>query len=536
MNTFMGINKKELIRLSIVLIIGLIIGALVFSSSGDSDMAEYQTNGNADETIWTCSMHPQIRQHEPGLCPICAMELVPVSSTSAGDEDVDPNEIQLSASAAKLAEIQTVVVKRGIPQKTTNLLGKIKPDERNVAEITARYGGRLEKLSVNFTGQNVKKGQTLASIYSPDLITAQKELLEAIKYKDTNPSFYIAAKGKLKLWNLSDEQVAAIEREGEPQLYFDILSPISGTVTKRHVAIGEYIKKGTALFEVIDLTKVWLLFEAYESDLPWIKVSDKIEFALQSFPGKTYTGKVSYIDPFIDAATRVAQVRVEVPNPDLTLKPEMFATGTLESDFGKETNELLIPKTAILWTGKRSVVYVKIPNRSEISFLYREIVLGPEASNFYVVASGLSEGEEIAINGVFKIDASAQLAGKTSMMNPTESVSPAAHDHIKMKMDISGNKTHVSDMKNNIEQTMFRVSGNCDMCKERIVTAAMKLDGVKSTDWNEDTKMLQVSYNKDKVSLEDIHKIIALAGHDTELETAPDSVYDKLPSCCIYRR
>ena len=414
-------SKRDIIIMAAALIIGLTIGKFALGTSDenheghDHELVEVTENG---ETIWTCSMHPQIRMDEPGNCPICGMELIPADDGGSDEETADPSEIQMSASAMKLADVQTVVVKRGMPDKNVFLLGKVKADERNIAELTARFGGRIEKLYVNYRGQQVSKGEKLASIYSPDLITAQRELLEAAKYKDDNPGFYRSARTKLKLWDLTDDQIDGIEKDGEPMINFDILSPISGTVTRRDVALGDYVKEGNPLFEVIDLRKVWVMFDAYESDLPWIKKGDEINFTMQSLPGKTYSGKVTYIDPFIDPSTRVAQVRIEMNNPDLKFKPEMFANGVLESKIAEKSNSLLIPKSSILWTGKRAVVYVKVPNRKSPSFLYREIVLGPEAGNFYVVSSGLMEGEEIATNGVFKIDASAQLAGKPSMMNP----------------------------------------------------------------------------------------------------------------------
>ncbi len=414
-------SKRDIIIMAAALIIGLTIGKFALGTSNenheghDHELTAVSENG---ETIWTCSMHPQIRMDEPGNCPICGMELIPADDGGSDEEASDPSEIQMSASAMKLADVQTVVVKRGMPDKNVFLLGKVKADERNIAELTARFGGRIEKLYVNYRGQQVSKGEKLASIYSPDLITAQRELLEAAKYKDDNPSFYRSARTKLKLWDLTDKQIDGIEKDGEPMINFDILSPISGTVTRRDVALGDYVKEGNPLFEVIDLRKVWVMFDAYESDLPWIKKGDKINFTMQSLPGKTYSGKVTYIDPFIDPSTRVAQVRIEMNNPNLKFKPEMFANGVLESKIAEKSNSLLIPKSSILWTGKRAVVYVKVPNRKNPSFLYREIVLGPEAGNFYVVSSGLMEGEEIATNGVFKIDASAQLAGKPSMMNP----------------------------------------------------------------------------------------------------------------------
>ncbi len=413
------LSKKEWILVTASLVAGLILGLIFFGGSGGTptevhDHATEQSN-NGKKTIWTCSMHPQIKMDKPGQCPICGMDLIPLENNTS--EEASPDEIQMSESALKLADIETTVVKKGIPERTVYLLGTIKPDERRIAEMTARFGGRIEKLFVNFTGQEVKKGQRLALIYSPELIAAQKELLEAVKYKDSSPGFYKAARTKLKLWDLTEEQIDKLENAGETQHYFELLSPISGTVTKRYVTLGDYVKEGSPLFEVIDLTKVWAMFDAYESDLPWIKVGDKITFSIQSLPGKNYTGKVIYIDPFIDATTRVAGVRVELNNPKLELKPEMYVSGILHSEMKKQ-NDILIPKSSILWTGKRAVVYVKVPNREEPSFVYREVALGPDAGNFYVVLDGLKEGEEIATNGVFKIDAAAQLAGKPSMMNP----------------------------------------------------------------------------------------------------------------------
>ena len=265
----------------------------------------------------------------------------------------------------------------------------VQPDERKISQLTARYGGRIEKLFVNFTGENVKKGQKLATIYSPELVTAQRELLEAISNKYNRTSMYKAARSKLQLWDLTEEQIDAIEEKGEPQLYFEVLSPISGTVTQRHVSLGDYLKEGKALFEVIDLTQVWIMFDAYESDLPWVSVGDNVKYSLQSIPGKSFTGKVTQIDPFINPNTRVTKVRVQQKNYNLSLKPGMFVNGIVESEQANITKEILIPKSSILWTGKRAVVYVKVSGRDHPSFIYREIELGPESGSFYVVGGGL---------------------------------------------------------------------------------------------------------------------------------------------------
>ncbi|MDX2429604.1 MAG: efflux RND transporter periplasmic adaptor subunit, partial [Bacteroides sp.] len=432
------INKiKENYKLSLgIFIIGLFLGWLLFHPSKDElrqldqiEGHEGHDHASEDPTTWTCSMHPQIKQDKPGLCPICAMDLIPVATAQSSGENMDPDEIVLSESAAKLADIQTQTVSYGMAQKTLYLQGKVHADERNMAELTARFGGRIEKLFVNFTGQNVQKGEKLATIYSPDLITAQRELLEAASFKENRPSFYTAARAKLKLWDLSDDQIAAIEEEGEPQLYFDVLSPISGTVMMRHVALGDYVKEGSALFQLTDLRKVWVMFDAYESDLPWIKTGDHVLISIQAIPGKEFEGRVAFIDPFINPKTRIARVRIELANSGLSLKPEMFASGVLQSNIGDSADHLLIPKSSILWTGKRAVVYVRVPERESPSFIYREITLGPEAGNFYVVAKGLAEGEIIAVNGVFKIDAAAQLEGKPSMMNPGGGKVSLGHDH-----------------------------------------------------------------------------------------------------------
>ena len=380
-------------------------------------------------TIWTCSMHPQIRQDKPGKCPICGMDLIPLSSSGSGGVEMDPDEIRLTESAAKLADIQTLIVSRRSPEKEIFLQGKVQADERRIAQLTARFGGRIEKLFVSFTGENVTKGQELATIYSPELITAQKELQEAVSYKETRPSIYNAARAKLKLWDLTEQQIDDIENNGKPKTYFNILSPISGTVTERNVALGDYVKEGSVLFKVIDLSHVWILFDAYESDLQWINRGDKATYTIQSLPGKEFKGEVVFIDPYIDPVTRVAKVRVERDNPSLSLKPEMFVNGTVESQYAGKTTDILIPKTSILWTGKRAVVYVKVPGRDQPTFRYREIVLGPESGDFYVVSEGLSEGEEIAVNGVFKIDAAAQLEGKPSMMNPEGGKVAKVHNH-----------------------------------------------------------------------------------------------------------
>ena len=527
-------NIKENYKLVIgVLVLGLFLGWLISGNSDDMNTSEQggenhegHNHESADPQTWTCSMHPQIKQDKPGQCPICAMDLIPLKSMKSGGDNVDPNEIVMSESAAKLASIQTIRVEKGTPIKTINLQGKVQVDERNISELTARFGGRIEKLFVNYTGQYVRKGEKLASIYSPALLSAQKELLEAISFKESRPGLYTAAKGKLKLWDLTDKQIAAIEEKGNPQAYFNILSPITGTVSMRHVALGDYVKEGKALFKVVDLSKVWVMFDAYESDLPWIKLGDEVNFSLKANPGKKYSAKVTYIDPFINAKTRVAKVRIEVSNKNGVLKPEMFAQAVLESDIAENSSAIIIPKSAVLWTGKRSVVYVKVQDRESPSFLYREVVLGPEAGSSYVITEGLEEGEEIVMNGVFKIDAAAQLIGLRSMMNPDGGAAPAGHNH-------GGD---AKKLMPGMDEAKFFVNGACEMCKENIETAASGVKGVAHAVWDKEAKELTMHYDAKKVNPEKVQKAITETGYDAGDLRADDKVYADLPECCQYSR
>ena len=514
-------------------------------AAGDHAGHDHET-AEAQETTYTCSMHPQIRQDEPGQCPICAMDLVPVESLDEGEEEIPEGAIAMSEAAMKLAGIRTSTVTPAIPEKTLQLLGKVTPDERRIAEITARYGGRIEELFVNFTGQQVDRGERLATIYSPELVTAQQELLEAATLRENQPGYYEAAVNKLKLWDLTDRQIREIVENGEPEVYMDILAPITGTVTMRHVSPGDYVSEGESLMEVVDLNRLWVMFEAYETDLPWISEGDPVTFFLEALPGKQFQGEITYIDPVIDPNTRVARLRVEVSNTAGGLKPGMFARGELRSATATGNKQLLIPKSAVLWTGKRSVVYVKAPDREAPAFTYREVVLGPQTGDEYVVTDGLSGGEEIATYGVFKIDAAAQLEGKPSMMNPGGGAASTGHDHGSQPMstgeetgsahqDHSNHAMSSGNGESSMAHEMFTVRGNCGMCKTRIEEAALSLPGVEKATWSSENEEIHVTYDDGKVSLEEIHRKIASVGHDTDLFTAPDSVYEALPGCCLYR-
>ncbi|MDH4091757.1 MAG: efflux RND transporter periplasmic adaptor subunit [Cyclobacteriaceae bacterium] len=451
-------NKSVLISLG-VFALGLLFGWLLFGGSGGESATTLPEGHTVEDhqngSVWTCVMHPQIRADKPGKCPICGMTLVPIESEneSNGDES-DQYTVKFSNAAMKIAEVEVSVIEKKAPYKEVYLPGKVMADERNIAALTARFPGRIENLSINYTGQRVIKGEVLAKIYSPPLVTAQRELFEALKFKETNPGYYKASRNKLKLWDLTDEQISQIENSGEVAFYFDVLSPITGTVTTRNIALGDYVREGDPLFEVVDLRRVWIMFDAYESDIPWIKLGDKIKFKIKSIPGEEFVSKVTFIDPVLDRTSRVAGVRAELNNPNGLLKPQMLATGVLKTMLPGSADQLVVPKSSILWTGKKAVVYVMTNDQNNM-FQYREIELGAEAGDYYIVKSGLQDGEMVATHGVFKIDAAAQLKGEKSMMNPEggkQSIS--GHGGMDMGLDNKNDVTSADGKTASAENAM----------------------------------------------------------------------------------
>jgi Cu(I)/Ag(I) efflux system membrane fusion protein len=427
------------------LILGIFIGWLFIGQKSTDEPTALEETTHSKETIWTCSMHPQIRQNEPGQCPLCGMDLIPVKNNS--DKDANPMEIKMSPTAMQLANIQTSVVSMQKPIKEIRMNGKVQPDERNVISQSSHIPGRVERLMINFTGEEVKKGQVIAYIYSPELVSAQEELFEALKIKEKEPALYAAVRGKLLNWKLSEKQIDAIIESGKAQDQFPILADVSGVVLLKKVNLGDYLKKGDVLYEVANLTKVWVLFDVYESDLQWVKEGNKVEFNVQSVPSKTYEGTISFIDPVINPTTRVATARVEIANADMKLKPGMFAKGIFKSSLQNQQEALVVPKSAVMWTGERSVVYVKSSSDRGIGFIMREVILGPSLSDSYLIKSGIEVGEEIATNGTFSIDAAAQLAGKPSMMNPEGGAAMTSHDHGSQSKVVKSTGNHSSSLK-----------------------------------------------------------------------------------------
>lgn len=277
-------------------------------------------------------------------------------------------------------------------------------------------------------------------MYSPELASTQQELIEAYTVKDIQPELFESVKMKLKNWKVSDATINSIISSGKTQDRFPVYADVSGYIIKKNVELGDYLQKGQTLYDVADLSNVWVLFEIYESDMSWVKKGDKINYTVASFPGETFSGTIAFIDPFINPMTRIAKARVEVANSGLKFKPEMFATGTLKTQISTNKSTLSVPKSAVMWTGKRSIVYVKNETDKGITFKLREVTLGPLLGNDYIIEKGLEIGEEIVANGTFNVDAAAQLAGKPSMMNIEGGKVNTGHNHGDSPMPMNGDK------------------------------------------------------------------------------------------------
>jgi len=464
-------NKiKTTLTLVLALVVGFLLRGCFMSPAPEPQASDSQPKA----TVWTCSMHPQIQLPKFGKCPICFMDLIPLGE--GGDEGGE-RELSLSASAAKLMELETAPVERRFAEAEIRMVGKVDYDETRVSYISAWVPGRIDRLFVDYTGIPVREGEHLAELYSPDLLTAQEELLQAnttlenlrqsqsTLLRESAAQTVAAARDKLRLWGFTAEQIRAIEERGSPSDHMTIYSPASGIVIHKRVQEGMYVETGTPIYTIADLSRVWILLDAYESDLNMLRYGSRADFTAESYPGETFTGTISFIDPVINTATRTAKVRVIVDNPEGRLKPGMFVRavarlqvagdgGVMNPDLagkwispmhpeiikdqsgscdvcgmplvpaeslgyvtGEQEAPLLVPAGAVLKTGKRGVVYVELPDREKPTYEGREVELGMRLGDAYIVKSGLEEGERVVTRGAFKLDAELQIQARPSMMS-----------------------------------------------------------------------------------------------------------------------
>ena len=408
--------KKYIIYIG-VLAVGLLLGWLLFGDAKTQETTHEHNETSKTNQMWTCSMHPQIMQPEAGDCPICGMDLIPAE---AGADGLAADQFKLTKNAMALANIQTSIVGNSSTEDNTiKLSGKIiENEEANTVQVSY-FSGRIERLNIGFTGEKVKKGQLLATIYSPELFAAQQELITASSLKESQPELYKAVRNKLKLWKLSEKQINQIEKSEKVKENFPVYATVSGTVSEKLVEQGEAIKQGQPLLKIANLNTVWASFDVYENQIDLFKKGQDISIKTNAYPNKEFKAKVSFIDPVLNTRTRTVKLRAILNNSTNEFKPGMFVEGNIETAKLSEKQAVSIPSTAILWTGKRSVVYIKsTPN--EPVFEMREVTLGNAIGENYEVLEGLTNGDEIVVNGTFTVDAAAQLRGKKSMMNNHE--------------------------------------------------------------------------------------------------------------------
>ena len=420
-------TKKVLISIGL-LSLGIVLGWLLFGDSTNGNAPHDHNESESSSQLWTCSMDPQVMQPEFGSCPICGMDLIPAESNGDG---LSANEFQLTENAMELANIQTTVVGEEFLGSTVlKLSGKIIENETTQKVQISYFSGRIERLFVRSVGERIFKGQRLATIYSPELIAAQQELLVTSALKETQPELYKAVKKKLEFWKLTSDQIDTIERSGNIFEYFTVYATVSGVVLKKMVSQGNQITQGQALFALSDLQTVWANFDVYENQIPLFQVGQQLSIRPNTNTNQSFDGEVSFIDPVLNTKSRTAGLRVTLTNKEGLLKPGMFVEGFFDDPRTKEkSNQMTIPAAAVLWTGEQSLVYVKTDKNTPV-FEMRNVILGDKVGAFYQIKGGLEVGEEVVTNGSFTLDAAAQLKGVKSMMQqskPTES--HGGHQH-----------------------------------------------------------------------------------------------------------
>jgi Cu(I)/Ag(I) efflux system membrane fusion protein len=416
--------------------------------SGAASCSKNSTTGKPNKIdYWTCTMHPSVREKGPGKCPICSMDLVPVmkeSATPAGSSKSAPQHDHAAMLAGKPSDssatsspshefvvpverqqqigVRYAKVERKPLRHTIRAVGLIVPDKTRNWQFVSRVDGYVQKLDVTAPGELVEKDAPLLSIYSPDLLTSEREFVELLRMRDqakskdardTPQRLIDSAKRRLQLWNVTEQQIADVEKTRKASDTLTLLSPFRGVVQSVPVEQGKSVKTGDLLVEVADLSVVWLWAEFYENELSMLQVGQKLTVTAKSYPGQNFDGTLSLIDPFLDATKRTAKVRIDIPNPDFKLRPGMYVNAELEMDMGAA---LTIPVSAVMPTGTRSVVFV---DKGEGKLEPRIVQLGTKYGDIYEVKTGLQENERVVASANFLIDAESKVQGALKAFEET---------------------------------------------------------------------------------------------------------------------
>jgi Cu(I)/Ag(I) efflux system membrane fusion protein len=406
----------------LAILVVLIVGGFLLASM----IAGYGTvESTSAPTIWTCAMHPQVRETQPGKCPICGMNLTPVAKWSDGKEasGADSKNMEQMGESANVPGHATVMipqefqqrigvrigrVERGPLTMSVNALGIVQPDQTRVARINIKTEGWIDKLFVNFVGQTVHKGDRLLSIYSPQFLSTQEELLTSLRAEQTlgggPQSLSAAARRRLELWDVPSDEIDQLVRTGKPHKDLVLKSPIHGTVLERNVFEGQYVTPEKELYVIGDLSTVWLQAQVYEYEIPHVELGRPATVTIPSLPDRQFTGKVVFIQPTVEEVTRTVQVRIELPNREGIFKPGMFAQISIKHPMGEG---LLVPTSAILQTGERNIAYRV---ESGDHFVPVAVKISPiQFGDCFQVLEGLNEGEQIVTSANFLIDSESRI-------------------------------------------------------------------------------------------------------------------------------
>lgn len=375
------------------------------------------------KTLYRCPMHPQYTSDKPGECPICGMTLVKVEEEETmaamempeGTVRISPEKQQLIGVTFARAEFRNL-------EKRIRTAARIAYDETRLKDINTKFPGWVERLDVDFTGQMVKKGQPLFSVYSPELVSAQEEYLLALRAEESFKSMIIpeekvagrslveAAKKRLILWDITEQQIQELEKSGKPTRNMVFYAPFTGFVIEKNILQGKYIVPGENLYRIADISRIWVLADIYEFELPLVAKGQKATISLPYFPGEDFVGEISYIYPYLESETRTVKVRIELPNQDVKLKPDMYGALTIILNLGEK---LSLPASSVLDSGLRKLVFV---DRGQGYFEPREVKLGVKAEEYYEVLAGVKQGERVVTSANFLIDSESKL--KSAVKEP----------------------------------------------------------------------------------------------------------------------
>ena len=465
-----------------LLVAAIGLGVFAADNPGKPDTTN-TVAASSGKTLYTCGMHPWIIQDHPGNCPICGMKLEPVHKIE-GTAEASSSAIAIDPATIQLMNLQTTEIARGPLRRSIRTVGTIDYNETALADVTTKFKGWIEKLDVDATGQLVHRGEPLFEIYSPELYSAEAEYLVVLNSTNDAGAAPLreASLEKLKFLDISDGQIADLEKNRAARKTLQILAPMNGFVIEKDIVQGQMVDAGMKLYRLADLGVVWVFAQVYEQDLPYVQLGQEATVKLASLPDRQFRGRVTYVYPNVDEKTRTARVRLEFENPGYFLKPGMFVSVQIASEL--EPSALLVPDSAVLRSGEKNTVFVALPGGK---FDPRTVALGLESEpNMYEVISGLNEGERVVTSGQFMLDSESQLREAIQKMSgpavnmsegragsplppPNAEKSDGAHGVTRPTSESADtNVVYVCPMPEHVSIT-YDHPGNCPICGMALV-------------------------------------------------------------------